>query len=144
MNKQSLINELEFIKEVIIKYFNKTGTEQLAVLDGDSRKYVDSYTGYEISGYTGVTIKYLREYLFDKKYSNAMVTYVMLQLLLKGEIRTLYCCDIKRVIFEPIKSTHGSHYFIEDHFDDGRCITTSDRYKSIVKTYNGINNYLNK
>ena len=144
MNKQALVNELETLEKGILKYFNKNESKWLDILDGDSRQYVKDYDDYKIKGYTGVTIKYLREYLFDKKYSNAMVTYVVLKIFSEGCIQSLYCCDIHHVIFESTESVHGTHYFIENHFDSESSIEDSDYYRTLIKTYNGFSNYLNK
>lgn len=143
MNKQKMILGLKDIELTLLNYFNKNNSMWLDILDGDSRKYVTNYKGYEIKGYSGVTIKYLREYLFDKKYSKSMITYVLLKLFLKSAVRSFYCCDIKHVVFESNESIHGSHFFIKDHSNNASCITTIYRYNSLIKSYNIINNYLN-
>lgn len=151
MNKQVLIKELNYIENIILHYFNKNGSKYLDILDGDSRKYISEYENYNVDGYTGVTIKYLREYLFNKKYSKSMISYVLLKLLSEGSIQTLFCCDIEKVIFEPKESNHFTKYFINNHDDDedfdskdsiekDRC----KRYNSMIKSYYAISNYLNK
>ena len=150
MNKQILIKELYNIKSIILHYFNKNESKWLDVLDGDSRKYVSNYEGYDLEGYTGVTVKYLREYLFNKKYSKSMISYILLKLLSEGNIKTLFCGDIKQIVFEPIESNHGTNYFInnyddEEDFDDDNSIETYENkhYNSMIKSYNAINNFLN-
>ena len=150
MNKQILIKELEVIENIILKYFNETDSEYLTVLDGDSRKYVEDYGGYSLKGYTGVTVKYLREYLFNKKYSKSMISYVLLKLLSEGNVKTLFCGDINQIVFESTESSHGTNYFInnyddEEDFDDDNSIETYEHkhYNSMIKSYYAISNFLN-
>ena len=45
MNKKILIKELEILEKGILKYFNKTDSQYLTILDGDSRKYLNNYKG---------------------------------------------------------------------------------------------------
>lgn len=150
MNKQVLIKELNYIENIILHYFNKNGSKYLDILDGDSRKYVEDYDGYTFKGYTGVTVKYLREYLFNKKYSKSMISYVLLKLLSEGNIQTLFCCDIEKVIFEPIESSHGTNYFINNYDEDEAYDIENisykkyKNYKPLIKSYYAISNYLNK
>lgn len=149
MNKQVLTKELNNIENIILHYFNKNGSEYLDILDGDSRKYVDNYDDYSLKGYSGVTVKYLREYLFNKKYSKSMISYVLLKLLSEGSIQTLYCCDIKQIIFESTESTHGTNYFINNYDEDDDCDECNinyvkyGNYKPMINSYYAINNYLN-
>ncbi len=150
MNKQTIIKELEILEKGILKYFNETDSQYLTVLDGDSRKYIDDYDDYSLKGYTGVTVKYLREYLFNKRYSKSMISYVLLKLLSECNIKTLFCGDIKQIVFESTKSSHGTYYFInnyddEEDFDDDNNIETYEHkhYNSMIKSYYAISNFLN-
>lgn len=150
MNKQKIIDGLKDIETILLHYFNKNELMWLDVLDGDSRKYIDDYYGYALKGYTGVTIKYLREYLFNKKYSKSMISYVLLKLLSEGNIKTLFCGDIKQIVFEPIESTHGTNYFI-NNYDEDDDFNAKDNienkkykdYRPLIKSYYAISNYLN-
>ena len=150
MNKQKIIKGLKDIEITLLYYFNKNESMWLDILDGDSRKYVHDYEGYSTNGYSGVTVKYLREYLFNKKYSKSMISYVLLKLLSEGCIQTLYCSDIKKIIFESTESSHGTYYFInnyddEEDYDEGESIKNDEyqRYNSMIKSYYAISNYLN-
>ena len=148
MNRQKIINGLKDIEVTLLHYFNKNDSMWLDVLDGDSRKYVKDYEDYSLKGYSGVTVKYLREYLFNKKYSISMISYVLLDLLSKGSIKTLHCGDIKQIVFESTESSHGTNYFIND-YDEDDCdesnikYVTYGNYKPMIKSYYAINNYLN-
>ncbi len=153
MNKQKMINGLKDIEIKLLHYFNKNESKWLDVLDGDSRKYIDDYYDYSLKGYSGVTVKYLREYLFNKKYSKSMISYVLLKLLSEGKIQTLFCGDIKQIVFESTESSHGTHCFInnydsdeEDYFVEEYSIENAkyNRYNSMIKSYYAISNYLNK
>lgn len=146
MNKQKMINGLEDIRVTLLHYFNKNNSMYLDILDGDSRQYLEKYKGYSRKGYSGVTVKYLREYLFDKKYSISMISYVLLDLLSKADVRTLPCGNIDDIVFENTKSCHWSHYFINKGSNEtsGSINDNDIRYKPMIKSYNAINSYLNK
>ena len=151
MNKQKIIDGLKNIESILLYYFNKNETEWLDILDGDSRKYISDYEGYYLKGYSGVTVKYLREYLFNNRYSKSMISYVLLKLLSEGEIQTLFCNDIKQIVFESTESSHGTNYFInnyeedEDDFNERDNIENKDykNYEPLIKSYYAISNYLN-
>ncbi len=142
MKKQKLIKELSNIETIISDYFTKSGTKYLTILDGDSRQYLKDYTGYEIEGYKGVTVEYIRLYLFNKKYSKSMISYVLLKLLSEGNIKTLHCHNIMDVVFEPIRSTHYSNYFKTNHYNDGDNIEHEITYIKLIKSHKAIASYL--
>ena len=148
MNRQKIINGLKDIEVTLLHYFNKNDSMWLDILDGDSRKYVDDYCDYCLKGYSGVTVKYLREYLFNKKYSISMISYVLLDLLSKGSIQTLYCGNINQIVFESTESNHSTYYFIND-YDEDDCNESNinyvkyGNYNPMIKSYYAINNYLN-
>lgn len=152
MNKQKMIKSLNDIETNILHYFNKNNSKWLDILDGDSRQYVENYNDYKIKGYTGVTVKYLRTYVFNNKYSKSMISYVLLKLLSECNIQTLFCNDIKQIVFEPTESGHGTNYFINNYEDDEDDFDGIDNienkeckdYKPPIKSYYAISNYLNK
>lgn len=149
MNRQKMINGLNNIEVALLHYFNKNDSMWLDVLDGDSRKYVADYSDYSLKGYSGVTVKYLRTYLFNKKYSISMISYVLLKLLSEDCIKTLHCRDIEQVVFESTESSHETYYFInnydydEDEDEDDIENNEYKCYNSMIKSYYAINNYLN-
>lgn len=149
MNKKKIIDGLKNIESILLYYFNKNEKEWLDILDGDSRKYIQDYDDYSLKGYSGVTVKYLREYLFNNKYSKSMISYVLLKLLSEGEIQTLFCNDIKQIVFEPTETNHGTNYFINNYDNDwgynieNKTYKRYKDYKPLIKSYYAISNYLN-
>ena len=92
----------EEIKEEILKYFNDNigGNKKiLKVLDNKYREY-----------YTGVTLNYITYDLFKAKYKKSDVTKALKELFLNKEIKSLFCPNIKKVVFEPISSHHWSFF----------------------------------
>lgn len=87
------------IKEELLNYFNYTKTDRLIVLDNKYRHF-----------YTGVTLQYLTYELFKAKYSKSNVAQALKELLLDKQIKSLNCPNIKKIVFEPIKSTHHLYF----------------------------------
>ena len=83
------------IKNDLLNYFNESKSRYLKPLDN---KYRDSYTG--------VTINYLTYDLFKAKYRKSDIAQVLLELQQQSEIKSIFCPDIKKFVFEPIKSHH--------------------------------------
>ena len=93
------------MKEKILEYFNKNGTKYLDILDEDVR----NHPVYEKNYYTGVTLDYIVEYVLDNKYSIDDVAECLKQLHLDGEIRSLFCNNIKNIVFESKLSSHWNY-----------------------------------
>ena len=92
----------EEIKEKILQYLNDTSDKykmKLKVLDNKYSKY-----------YTGVTLNYITYDLLKAKYKKSDVAKVLKELFLNEEIKSLFCPDIKKVVFEPKTSTHWSFH----------------------------------
>ena len=92
----------EEIKEKILQYLNNTSDRyrmKLKVLDNKYSKY-----------YTGVTLNYITYDLLKAEYKKSDVAKVLKELFLNKEIKSLFCPDIKKVVFEPKTSTHWSFY----------------------------------
>ena len=87
------------IKEELLNYFNYTKTNRLIVLDNKYRHF-----------YTGVTLQYLTYELFKAKYSKSNVAQALKELLLDKQIKCLNCPNIKKIVFEPIKSNNQLYY----------------------------------
>ena len=84
------------IDENLLNYFNKSNTRCLEVLDNKYRNY-----------YTGVTVNYLTYNLLKGKYRKSDVSKSLLMLHKEGQIKSLFCPDIKKYVFESRKSNHG-------------------------------------
>lgn len=144
MKKQKLISELKIIESKLIDYFNdveegkKNGYDStytvLKVLDCDRRKDLKPFK-YTLNGYTGVTIQYLMKYLFNNKYSFNMISYQLLNLLDKKEIRSIYCSNIKDVVFENKKNPHATTSILR--------LKEREEYNKYYRSYKSINSYLN-
>ena len=137
MNREKLKKELNLIEEVIYDFFNhnyQATAGAVPVFDAHLSK-----RGAKIGYYCGVTPRYIRQYLFNNKYSLSMIHYVLLKLFYRGEkdgkkIKTFHCNDIHKVIFSNYKM-YGS-YEIEH-------VKERDSYRIIRGNYNAINSYLN-
>lgn len=158
MKKEILINELQKIEKKLIDYFEdvqdgykskgENKYKSLKILDKDIRSTIQGYNGYyTIQGYTGVTVKYLRKYLFNNKYSCSLLHYVLIKLLKEKLIQTLYCCNIRQIVFENKKNNHPcigfnsiSNYYNTRHNIIG---TNGSRYNKLYRNYKSINDYLN-
>lgn len=101
----------EEIKEKILKYLNSNeGTGKpptlLKVLDNKYRNY-----------YTGVTLNYITYDLFKAKYKKSDVTKCLVELYNNKEIKSLYCPNVKNVVFENKKSAHGT-FTLTSEYDE--------------------------
>lgn len=92
----------EEIKEKILEYLNSTEKKgmypfYLKVLDNKYRNY-----------YTGVTLNYITYELLKAKYKKSNVAECLVELYGNNEINSLYCGDVKNVVFESKRSHHGT------------------------------------
>lgn len=92
----------EEIKEKILEYLNSTEKKGmypfcLKVLDNKYRNY-----------YTGVTLNYITYELLKAKYKKSNVAECLVELYENNEIKSLYCGDVKNVVFESKRSPHGT------------------------------------
>lgn len=104
---ENLQNE---IKEKILEYFNKTENSFLEILDVDTR----TYSGYNKSHYTGVTLNYIKEYVCDNKYNIKDLIDVINGLGENEQIRALKCNDIGEWVFENKLSEHWNAFDKEE------------------------------
>jgi len=149
MNKYKLKKELDNIEKVLLEYFQplKGTLYGLKILDNDSRKIKSNiYRDYKYYNdyYTGVTIKYLKEYLFNNKYKQNMIIYVLMKLLKEYKIQTLPCANIRKIVFENVNDQHYSRKFndIKNHtyltdFNKREYLSNDDiQYIKFFKIYN--------
>ena len=155
MKKEILKQNLNKIEKTLIEYFNnvKCGRKPnsdyhyygLKILDSDTRTTIPGYTRYLNVGYTGVTVNYLRKYLFNNIYSKSMIYYCLINLLKYKEVRTLNCMDIRNIVFENKKNTNHATYHYKDlsHKEKMNINSSYRKYKQYINSYNSINSYLN-
>ena len=101
------------IKEKILNYFNDTATFK-AKHDGIVRPYRsgalkvlnNKYKKY----YTGVTLTYLTYILLKAKYKKYEVAQTLYNMIESGEIKAIYCPDIKKIVFEQKQMGHKYYY----------------------------------
>jgi len=104
----------EAVKEVILSYFNDpfivSGRKRLKALDGHitNREY-----------YTGVTIAYIRSYLFNNEVSFNIIAEVLTEMLRNKKVNCLFCHDVGDLVYEIKGSTSHNGYdlFNSDHYD---------------------------
>lgn len=97
MNQTMDGNNLE---KKLLNYFNKTNNRTLEVLNNKYRKY-----------YTGVSLNYLTYNLLKAQYKKSEVAKCLLNLHKSEKIKSLFCNDINKYVFEPKKSFHGNFNF---------------------------------
>lgn len=100
------------VKEVILTYFN----DPIIVYDKKRLKALDEHhSGKTI--YTGVTIPYIRYYLFDNTVSFKIIAEVLTDMVKNREVDCLYCGDAADLVYEIKGSTDHWWYKIEDRTD---------------------------
>lgn len=159
--KTKLKKDLNYIRNTIEEYINNGDNyPRIDILDGDSRPCIEGYDEYNENGYSGVTAKYIRKYLFDNKYSKALIHTALLKLMNAGIITTIYCPDIKSVVWETEEGVNGGDYHLAldvvsyEEFQD-LCVNGDEdseghsnlyyknAYKNIIRSYKGVTSYLN-
>lgn len=93
------------MKEKILEYFNKNGTEYLDILDENVKSHIVSERNY----YTGVTLEYIVEHVLENEYDIDDVAECLKQLHLDGEIHSLFCNHIQSIVFESKLSNHWNY-----------------------------------
>lgn len=115
----------EAVKEIILAYFEnpvilEKGQKRLKALD-------EHLTGKP--HYTGVTIPYIRYYLFDNTVSFNVITEVLTEMVKDNEISCLHCMDVDDLVYEIKGSTpHWAYNFTR--LEDKR------RYNEYISKYN--------
>lgn len=84
------------LEKEILNYFNDTIYNcHLRVLNN---KY--------LKGYSGVSLNYITYDLLKAKYSKRNVAKTLLNLHKNGNIKSIYCKDINKYVFESLNTTH--------------------------------------
>jgi len=102
----------EAVKEVILAYFEDP------VITGDTKrlKALDEHHSGR-TYYTGVTIPYIRYYLFNNTVSFKIITEVLTDMVKNREVDCLHCTDVNDLVYEIKGSTTHWYYRIEDKND---------------------------
>ena len=129
MKRKNIKNQVLPAKTIILSYLK---SEYLPVLDKDLRyinkTYADIPTYRLKKGYTGVTVEYLRKYLFNNKINKDILMAILIDLLKDKKINVIFCTNVKRFVFECRKTSRHSifdydlfiEYFVND--DSGKYI----------------------
>lgn len=135
MLKSKLKKELLNIENIILSEI--TG-HKLPVYD-EGLKYRKYDNDDRVFYYTGLTSSYIRKYIFNNKYSISMINYVLVKCVIERKIRTLYCHDVKKVVFHKGKY---STYVYDPSKQKYMNMCTSSSYSKYLKHYHAIKSYL--
>jgi len=142
MKKKDIKKQIEPAKLIILSYLN---AKYLKILDTDIRYDNESYDLLPrqqdkifIKGYTGVTVDYIRKYLFNNKVNKDILISILMDLLKEEKINVIYCHNVKRLVFENRKYTRHSlftlKYFI-DYMVNNEGYNYYDEAKKFYKVY---------
>lgn len=113
MKRKNIKNQVLPAKTIILSYLK---SEFLPVLDKDRRYINKTYAGYTeflYRGYTGVTVEYIRRYLFNNKINKDILMAILIDLLKDKKINVIYCHNVKRLVFECRRTSRHSIYTYE-------------------------------
>jgi hypothetical protein len=101
MKRKNIKNQILPAKTIILSYLK---SEYLPILDKDNRHINNTYADvptYKLKkGYTGVTIEYLRKYLFNNKINKDILMAILMDLLKKKQLNVIFCWNVQRLVFE--------------------------------------------
>tara|TARA_R110002124_G_scaffold281430_1_gene455649 strand:+ start:6501 stop:6941 length:441 start_codon:yes stop_codon:yes gene_type:complete len=140
MLKSKLKKELLNIENIILSEI--TG-HKLPVYDEGLkyRKYENRFNKdlERVYYYTGLTPQYIKKYILGGKYSLSMIHYVLIKCVIENKLRTLYCHDVKKVVFHKGKY---STYVYDPSKQKYMNMCTSSSYSKYLKHYHAIKSYL--
>lgn len=98
-------NKIKKIEKLLSDYFCNPVNSKLLALD-------NLKMGSPIF-YTGVSMVYIMKYIIKYKYRKNLVIYTLFNMLNDRRIGALYCRDVKKVVFENIRTDHWSYYVLD-------------------------------
>lgn len=121
MKKRNIKKQVEPAKQIILSYLN---ARYLKILDKDIRYNNESYDLLPhqqdkkfTKGYTGVTVDYIRKYLFNNKINKHILMSILMELLKEEKLNVIYCSNVKRLVFENRRHTQHSLYTLKYFVD---------------------------
>lgn len=143
MKKKNIKKQVEPAKLIILSYLN---ARYLKILDKDVRYNNKTYDIYEpidqfrhfSKGYTGVTVDYIRKYLFNNKINKDILMSILMELLKKEKLNVIYCSNIKRLVFENRRHTQHSLYTLKyfvDYMVNNKGYINYDEVRKFYKVY---------
>jgi len=109
MKRKNIKNQVLPAKTIILSYLK---SEYLPILDKDYRHINKTYadvTTYKLKkGYTGVTVEYLRKYLFNNKINKDILMAILINLLKDKKVNILFCWNVERFVFECRETSRHS------------------------------------
>lgn len=117
------IKKIKKIKELISDYLCQEGSTNwhLPILDTpnglkstESQEEYEDNPYYSSSYYTGVTLTYIMKYIIKYKYKKDLVIYSLFDMLDNEEIKSLFCPNINKVVFENNDTDHWTYSVIKE------------------------------
>lgn len=99
------------MRKKILTYFNNPPAKYkggLKVLDITEANYY----------YTGVTLKYIWEFVLKKQFSKVEVSDEMLTLHRMNKVKALYCPTVDNVVFETLYTDHWNYNKDDDKYKE--------------------------
>lgn len=123
MENMNQIMDGNNLEKELLNYFNKTNSRELEVLDNKYRKF-----------YTGVSLNYLTYDLLKAKYKKSEIAKCLLNLHKTGKIKSIFCKDVNKYVFESEKSFHRNFNIITGYNYGGKNL--HEYLKQFIKNKN--------
>ena len=142
MKRKNIKNQVKEAKIIILSYLS---TRYLRILDKDTRRSNKTYPSYHRfdDGYTGVSVNYIRKYLFNNKINKDILMAILIHLLKDEKVNIIYCFNVKRFVFECRGETQHQLFnlrtFKKYFIDDIDILEVGEKYDEaikLVKRYN--------
>jgi len=132
MKRKNIKNQVKEAKIIILSYLS---TRYLRILDKDTRRINKTYPSYHRfdDGYTGVTVEYIRKYLFNNKINKDILMAILIDLLKDEEVNVIFCWNVQRLVFECRKTSKHSlstYSTFVKYYGSG---DNDDKYNEILK-----------